>query len=94
MKELFVSTPCDSGLRTFGRYLHGIGVSRTTGWRWRAAGFLQTVVIAGRHYISDEEIRRFEIRAANGEFAAKSPTKPSGEQLNKADTLTSYAQAQ
>ncbi len=50
------------------RWLEGIGRSSTTLWRWRKRGWVTTVSISGKLYISHEEIRRFERRAAAGEF--------------------------
>lgn len=57
------------GLRSFSRWLAEIGVTETTGWRWRKRGWVETVNISGRHYLSEAEIRRFESRATTGEFA-------------------------
>jgi hypothetical protein len=57
-----------SPLVPFQAWLKGIGVSRTTGWRWRKAGFIHTVCIMGRHYLLQKEIELFTRRAAAGEF--------------------------
>lgn len=45
------------------------GLSQATCWRYRKKGWLKTVVIANRHYISREAIAEFNGRAASGEFA-------------------------
>jgi hypothetical protein len=51
------------------------GLSVVTVWRYRRAGWLKTLNICGRHYLTRSEIARFNARAAAGEFA-KAPTKP------------------
>ena len=50
-------------------WLKTIPASSTTGWRWRREGMVNTINIAGRCYISAEEIARFLARAESGEFA-------------------------
>ena len=45
------------------------GLSPSTLWRYRRAGWLNTITIAGRHYITREAIAEFNTRAAAGEFA-------------------------
>jgi hypothetical protein len=49
-------------------YIRQSGLSPATCWRYRKKGWLETVVIAGRHYITREQIARFNERAARGEF--------------------------
>jgi hypothetical protein len=51
-------------------YIRQSGFSPATCWRYRKKGWLQTVVIAGRHYVTREAIAEFNRRAARGEFAA------------------------
>lgn len=46
-----------------------LAVSATTVWRWRRMGWLETVNIAGRPYVTREEVRRFNARVATGEFS-------------------------
>jgi hypothetical protein len=53
----------------FGLFLESLGVTPPTGWRWRKLGWINTLNIAGRVYISREEIERFQQRAAAGEFS-------------------------
>ena len=43
--------------------------SLTTLWRWRKLGWLRTVNIAGRQYVTNEALEEFNRRAAAGEFA-------------------------
>jgi len=45
------------------------GLSPVSLWRFRKRGWLKTIVIAGRHYVSREAIAEFNRRAAAGEFA-------------------------
>jgi hypothetical protein len=63
-----------TSLRPFDHWLKELGKSRATGWRWRVNGLVETCNILGRHYISDEEIARFERRARAGEFARELTT--------------------
>jgi hypothetical protein len=51
------------------------GISHTTGWRWRKNGWLTTVNIAGRPYLTDKALAEFMRRAEAGEFA-KEPKVP------------------
>jgi len=53
------------------RFIEQSGLSPATCWRYRKRGWLRTLVIAGRHYVTREEIANFNARAARGEFAGK-----------------------
>ena len=53
--------------------MRGNGVSLVTGWRWRKKGWVETLNIAGKLYITGDEIDRFNQRAKDGEFS-KEPT--------------------
>ena len=55
-------------LRSFYGWLDSIDKTRTTGWRWRKEGLIQTINIFGKLYITTDEIARFESRAIAGEF--------------------------
>jgi len=52
-----------------------------TAWRWRKKGWLKTVNIAGRQYLTQESIDEFTRRAVAGEFAQvhKVPAHQRGE---------------
>ena len=51
-----------------------MGVTSTTGWRWRKRGILPTTNIYGRLYVTAESLVEFHRRANAGEFAKE--TKP------------------
>lgn len=55
-----------------------IGRSHVTVWRWRENGWITTINIAGRPYITRETILEFKRRAMAGEFAKQhhAPTPP------------------
>jgi hypothetical protein len=44
------------------------GLSTVTVWRWRKNGWLRTTNIAGRQYLTREDLAEFKRRAAAGEF--------------------------
>ena len=50
-------------------WLKQIGRSNTTGWRWIRASYLHPINIAGRPYLTAEDIQQFTERAKRGEFA-------------------------
>ncbi len=56
-------------LISLSKWLREIGRSDTTGWRWCQAGWLHPVNIAGRPYLTGDDIRQFQARAATGEFS-------------------------
>ena len=66
-----------SNLFAFDEYLKGRNLTRTTGYRYRKQGLLETVNIFGRLYVTRQEIEKFEARAIAGEFHkdAKTPTR-------------------
>jgi hypothetical protein len=59
------------------KWLREIGRGNTTGWRWCQAEWLHPINIAGRPYLTREDIRQFQTRAAAGEFA-KAPAGAAG----------------
>lgn len=58
-------------LRTFTKQA---GISDTTAWRWRRNGWLVTVNIAGRPYLTDKSLGDFLRRVEAGESAK--PPRP------------------
>ena len=51
------------------KWTEEVGVTACTAWRWRKKGWLKTVNIAGRQYLTQEAIEEFHRRAVAGEFA-------------------------
>jgi predicted site-specific integrase-resolvase len=58
-----------SAVISLSRWLDEVGVTQITAWRWRRRGWLKTVNIAGRQYLTQEAIDEFHRRAVAGEFA-------------------------
>ena len=58
-----------SKLVSLNKFLEGLGVTSTTGWRWRKRGLLPVINIYGRLYLTEETIADFHRRAVAGEFA-------------------------
>jgi hypothetical protein len=58
----------------FDLFLDSLGVTPPTGWRWRKRGWITTLNISGRVYISRAEISRFQERVAAGEFSKRHVT--------------------
>jgi hypothetical protein len=71
-----------SNLIPFDRWLDSIGRTSATGWRYRRLGWISTLNISGRVYVTRDEIARFEERAARGEFSNThvTPSRKEGEQ--------------
>jgi hypothetical protein len=51
------------------KWLEQVGITPITAWRWRKKGWLKTVNIAGRQYLTEEAINDFRQRAIAGEFS-------------------------
>jgi hypothetical protein len=64
-----LSIPNASDLLAYDHWLAELPISPATGWRWRKRGWIPTINIAGRVYVSRAAIAEFERRAAAGEFA-------------------------
>jgi hypothetical protein len=62
------------------RWLGQVGITQITAWRWRKRGWLKTVNIAGRQYLTQAAIDEFHRRAVAGEFAQehKTPKRKEG----------------
>jgi hypothetical protein len=65
----FLSDQAVSNLLAFDRWLKDIDRTPATGWRWRKRGWIKTINVCGRLYITRDEINRFESRAVAGEFS-------------------------
>jgi hypothetical protein len=57
-----------AGLMALNTWLEKLGVTPITGWRWRKKGWIKTINICGRVYISLAAIAEFCRRAEAGEF--------------------------
>lgn len=51
-------------------------VSNVTTWRWRKNGWLPTINISGRPYVTAEALAEFTRRAQAGEFAKTAVVPP------------------
>jgi predicted site-specific integrase-resolvase len=62
-------------------WLEQVGVTACTAWRWRKKGWLKTVNICGRQYLTQDSLDEFQRRAVAGEFAQfhKVPTRKESE---------------
>lgn len=58
-----------SAVISLSKWLAKVGITPVTAWRWRKRGWLKTVNIAGRQYLTQEAIDEFRRRAQAGEFA-------------------------
>lgn len=58
-----------AALVSLSRWLQQVGVTTCTAWRWRKKGWLKTVNIAGRQYLTQNAIDEFHRRASAGEFS-------------------------
>ncbi len=75
VKEAQSSTP---RLFSFHKWLAQLGVTSTTGWRWRKKGIVKTTNIYGRLYVTEDAIKEFLARAQAGEFAIEVKPRQSG----------------
>lgn len=50
-------------------WLRSMGRNEITGWRWRKRGWIKTVNISGRQYVTVEAAQEFRRRAEAGEFS-------------------------
>jgi hypothetical protein len=58
-----------AGIRALSTWTEETGLSSITVWRFRKKGWLETVNISGRPYVTDEAIEKFVRRAESGEFS-------------------------
>ena len=83
MQQDCINTDGAGGVISLNRWLADVGVTACTAWRWRKKGWLKTVNICGRQYLTHGAIEEFTRRAAAGEFAQvhKVPVHHRGEGL-------------
>ena len=67
----------DAPLVSLNKWLAQADISDVTAWRWRKKGWLKTVNINGRLYLTAAAIREFIDRAERNEFAQthKAPSR-------------------
>jgi len=63
------TAPANRPIISVNRFSQEAGISPITAWRWRRKGWLATVNIAGRPYLTGEAVADFLRRAEAGEFA-------------------------
>jgi hypothetical protein len=73
VSELIFTTRA-SDLVAYDEWLNQLSITQATGWRWRKRGWIPTVNICGRVYVSRSAIAEFERRAAADEFAKEHVT--------------------
>lgn len=69
MQEDCINSKVAGAVISLNRWVAQVGVTPLTAWRWRRKGWLKTVNIAGRQYLTQEAIDEFQRRAVAGEFA-------------------------
>jgi hypothetical protein len=69
-----ITTNAASGAAVFPVNFAFPHTSGPTLWRWRKKGWLKTVNICGRQYVSADALADFNRRAAAGEFAQEHKT--------------------
>ena len=58
-----------AGITSLSVYRRQLGVSKTTLWRYRRNGWLKTINVLGKLYITRESIAKFEAMMRSGELA-------------------------
>ncbi len=80
-------SPNQGSFRPLTKWLAEMGVGSITGWRWRNRGWLKTVAIANKHYVSDLAIADFNRRLESGEFAKLQNPKRHKKSTRKPDAV-------
>lgn len=63
-------------IQSLEQFCRSIPIDNTTAWRWRKKGWLQTTNIAGRQYVTMEQVLQFLRRVESGEFSKKHVVPP------------------
>ena len=63
------TAPANRPIVSLNKFCQEAGITPVTAWRWRKAGWLSTVNIAGRPYLTGEAVAEFLRRVEAGEFA-------------------------
>ena len=61
-------------IQSLHKFCEQAGISDVTAWRWRKRGWLKTVNIAGRPYLTDKALAEFLRQDDAGEFAKEHKT--------------------
>jgi len=69
VQESCINSNSAGAVVSLSKWLAQVGVTPITAWRWRKRGWLKTVNIAGRQYLTQEGIDEFQRRAMAGEFS-------------------------
>ena len=71
MNSKFTKTTPEAvaGITSLSVYRRQLGVSKTTLWRYRRNGWLKTINVLGKLYVTRESIAQFEAMLCSGELA-------------------------
>ncbi len=58
-----------AGITSLSVYRRQLGVSKTTMWRYRRNGWLKTINVLGKLFVTREAIAKFEAMMRSGELA-------------------------
>lgn len=58
-----------AGITSLSVYRRQLGVSKTTLWRYRRNGWLETINVLGKLYVTRKAIAQFEAMLCSGELA-------------------------
>ena len=58
-----------AGITSLSVYRRQLGVSKTTMWRYRRNGWLKTINVLGKLYVTRQAIAEFEAMLCSGELA-------------------------
>jgi predicted site-specific integrase-resolvase len=58
--------PPPAAIISLSKWVEQVGVTAITAWRWRKKGWLKTINIAGRQYLTRESLDEFYRRANEG----------------------------
>jgi predicted site-specific integrase-resolvase len=76
VQKVCLNSDSAAAIISLSKWLEQVGVTPCTAWRWRRKGWLKTVNICGRQYLTQEAIDEFHRRVVAGEFA-QVPVVPS-----------------
>ena len=80
IENILNGSPSGRAVISLHKWTEQVGVTACTIWRWRKKGWLTTVNIAGRQYLTQDAIDEFHRRAVAGDFA-QTPKVPSRKEV-------------